>query len=115
MPSAAQLADGVGTCVRTLPEKDGENELDLQIDVLWKLLLQILNEGDIAQWRHLRASQDITEQERWGPEDDSGARGSRTGASARCQGVGGTPKLRQTSGPRRALVPTAVGGASAEL
>ena len=64
MPSAAQLADGVSRGDRKLPEKNGCNELDLQIDDLWELLLQILNEGDIAQWRHLRASQDITEQER---------------------------------------------------
>ena len=62
VPSAAQLADGVSRGDRTLPEKNGWNELDLQIDDLWELLLQIL--GDIAQWRHLRASQDITEQER---------------------------------------------------
>ena len=64
MPSAAQLADGVSRGDRTLPEKNGWDELDLQIDDLWELLLQILDEGDIAQWRHLSALQDITERER---------------------------------------------------
>jgi hypothetical protein len=47
-----------------LPEKSGWNALDLQIDDLWESLLQILDEGGIAQWRHLRALQDITERER---------------------------------------------------
>ena len=64
VPSAAQLADGVSRGDRTLPEKNGWDELDLQIDDLWVLLLQILDEGGIAQWRHLRALQDITERER---------------------------------------------------
>ena len=64
VPSAAQLADGVSRGDRTLPEKNGWDELDLQIDDLWELLLQILDEGGIAQWRHLRALQDITERER---------------------------------------------------
>ena len=103
VPSATQLADGVSRGDRTLPERNGWTELNLQIDDLWELLLQILDEGGIAQWRHLRALQDITNTSVGGLEDDSGARGSRPAASARCQGVGGTPKLRQTSSPRRAL------------
>ena len=64
VPSAAQLADGVSRRDRTLPEKNSWDKLDLQIDDLYELLLQILDEGGIAQWRHLRALQDITERER---------------------------------------------------
>ena len=64
MPSAAQSADGVSRRDRTLPKKNGWDELDLQIDDLYELLLQILVEGGIAQWRHLRAIQDITERVR---------------------------------------------------
>ena len=64
MPCAAQLADGVSRGDRTLPEKNGWNVLDLQIDDLWESLLQISDVGGIAQWRHLRALQDITERER---------------------------------------------------
>ena len=64
VPSAAQLADGVSRRDRTLPEKNGWDKLDLQIDDLYELLLQILDEGGIAQWRHLRELQDITERER---------------------------------------------------
>ena len=45
-------------------QKNGWDKLDLQIDDLYELLLQILDEGGIAQWRHLRALQDITERER---------------------------------------------------
>ena len=64
VPSAAQLADGVSRRDRTLPEKNGWDKFDLQIDDLYEWLLQILVEGGIAQWRHLRALQDITERER---------------------------------------------------
>ena len=64
MPSAAQSADGVSRRDRTLPEKNSWDKLDLQIDDLYGLLLQILVEGGIAQWRHLRAIQDITERVR---------------------------------------------------
>ena len=64
VPSAAQLAYGVSRGDRTLPEKNGWNVLDLQIDDLWELLLQILDEGGIAQWRHLSELQDITKRER---------------------------------------------------
>ena len=64
VPSTAQLADRVSRGDHTLPEKNGWNVLDLQIDDFWELQLKILDEGDIAQWRHLRASQDITEHER---------------------------------------------------
>ena len=64
VPSAAQSADGVSRRDRTLPKKNGWDKLDLQIDDLYELLLQILDEGGIAQWRHLRELQDITERER---------------------------------------------------
>ena len=36
VPSAAQLADGVSRVDRTLPEKNGRDELDLQIDDLYE-------------------------------------------------------------------------------
>ena len=64
VPSAAQSADRVSRRDRTLPKKNGWDELDLQIDDLYELPLQILVVGGIAQWRHLRAIQDITERER---------------------------------------------------
>ena len=64
MPSAAQSADGVSRKDRTWPKKNSWDVLDLQIDDLYELLLQILVEGGIAQWRHLRAIQDITERVR---------------------------------------------------
>ena len=64
VPSAAQLADGVSRRDRKLPKKNGWDKLDLQIDDLYELLLQILDEGVIAQRRHLRELQDISERER---------------------------------------------------
>ena len=64
VPSAAQLAGGVSRGDSTWPEKNGWDELDLQIDDPWELLLQILKQCGIAQWQHLRAIQDITERER---------------------------------------------------
>ena len=64
VPSAAQSADGVSRRDRTWPKKNDWDVLDLQIDDLYELLLQILVEGGIAQWRHLRAIQDITERVR---------------------------------------------------
>ena len=42
VPIATKLADGVSRGDSTWPEKNGWDELDLQIDDPWELLLQIL-------------------------------------------------------------------------
>ena len=82
MPCAAQLADGVSSVDRTLPEKNGWDALDLQIDDLWESLCRFWMKaasrsgGTCARYR---TSQNASV---GGPEDDSGARGSRTEASA---------------------------------
>ena len=88
--AAAQRSSGRDTdrrCgSRAAAQRQGHSRsIDLQIDDLWELLLQILDEGGMhggGTCARYRTSQDASV---GGPEDDSGARGSRTAASARCQ------------------------------